>query len=530
MQDTAAYPEVNRHWKATAKVLFGGEVGGLDDYAAWLGRIYEPRSVSKSSVSGKEVVYCHSHYPENSLRMGFDEIDFGKKYAPLSINSLKDIDSLFEAVSDRAYYTGNVILGDSKFIEAGTNVVDSFYAYRCTRIGHAKYLGYCTQTVYSENVFGSSGAGQTSFCIRPASILNSTRCFEISKCDYASDCYYSHGLTSCKDCIFCFNLRSKRNCIGNLQLPPEKYAQLKAKLAAEMHGMLIKGKRLPTLFEIAAAAKPDYSELKKAAGKMGKAPQEKPDKAPVEKAFADTTKILLGKPLGPIDAYSGWLQQRSNRLTDKKSCASGKPLILSEHADFLWMPSDRLISLAEADFTSELVRLLPEEAAKISMQNAAQAMAKIAFFCPEWQVGTLRNNIDCPINSNAVDCYRSVLNINAKLCACNYWARDSECLFGVNEVRSSSFCMDCYHSEKLTRCFEVDASRDCSDCYFCHNCENVHDSMFCFNVKNMRNAIGNVELPREKYLEVKKRVLAQLSNELSSTGSIRWSIFGLGQE
>ena len=51
--------------------------------------------------------------------------------------------------------------------------------------------------------------------------------------------------------------------------------------------------------------------------------------------------------------------------------------------------------------------------------------------------------------------------------------------------------------------------------------------MFCFNAKNLKHAIGNTELPREKYLAIKARVLSELNAELSKTNSIALSIFNL---
>ena len=100
-------------------------------------------------------------------------------------------------------------------------------------------------------------------------------------------------------------------------------------------------------------------------------------------------------------------------------------------------------------------------------------------------------------------------------------------MFGFNRARFSAFCINCFDSERLQRCFEVSEGRNCSGCYYCHNVENVQDSMFCFNVKNKRYAIANVELPKEQYLEIKKKVLAQLNGELSKTNSIALSIFNL---
>ncbi|MEI6577303.1 MAG: hypothetical protein WCO63_14090, partial [Bacteroidota bacterium] len=70
----------------------------------------------------------------------------------------------------------------------------------------------------------------------------------------------------------------------------------------------------------------------------------------------------------------------------------------------------------------------------------------------------------------------------------------------LSALLSSEFNIRCFNSVKLSRCLEADFCRDCSGIYFSHNCENVHDSMFCFNVKNLRHAIGNVEVGREKFM------------------------------
>ena len=61
-----------------------------------------------------------------------------------------------------------------------------------------------------------------------------------SKADFSSDCFYSHGLSSCMECMFSFNLKSKRYVIGNLSLSKDKYYSLKDKLLAEIRERLKK--------------------------------------------------------------------------------------------------------------------------------------------------------------------------------------------------------------------------------------------------------------------------------------------------
>ena len=532
MQGDVAYSEVNRKWKTACRIIFGSEIGEMEEYEKWLSDIGSPRAVQHDS-QGREIILAVPHYSTHTKWISFEEVDFNKKYPPLgiSINEIKDIDSLFEAIQDRIFYTGNIVLGNSKFVEKSTGIFESFYIYNCERSAYCKHMAYSTQATSSESMFGCNGFGSTTCCIKIDGLMYSSRCFEASKVEYSHDCYYSHNLSNCQDCMFSFNLRSKRNCIGNLQLAPAKYQELKAKLVSEMREKLVKDKRLPALADFCKSPVTNQAELRGLASEARKgSSSERPDAAPIEKAFSDTMRLIFGKPYGQIDRYGKWLNQYTAGLEEAASCASGKKLVVPEYVDFHLFPRHRLLSEEEASYIGERLPLAPAEVEQLNLENAGRAIAKIAYFCPSWTLGTVKNAIDAVINIESANCYRNVLNINSKYSAFGYWARDSDHMFGGNEVRNSAFCVNCYHSAKLQRCFEVDASRDCSGCYYCHNCENVRDSMFCFNVKNLRYAIGNVEMGREKYLTIKEKVLSQLNDELGEKCSISRSIFRLLQK
>jgi len=527
MQKGAAYSEVNRKWKSAAKVVLGAEMGELSEYEGWLSSIRTLRQVRASSISGKEVVFSHSEIPAGARIAALDEIDFQKKGAPLDINSLKDIDSILEAIHGRISYAGNVVLGNSRFVEKSTGVLDSNYVYGCDRIGHSKYAAHSTIVSYCENVFGIEGSGNSSFVIKGGCNMFVSRCLEASKCDNCSDIYYSHGLSNCADCMFSFNMKSRRNCIGNLELPRAKYLEIKEKLLSEMRQMLQKDKSLPHITALAGSAEPEYAAMKSAMKRMPAQNAPMLDTKPMESAFSKATGVVFGTPRHGMDKHGKWLMRHVNPVEECRSCASGARLLLSEHSHFMLFPRNRLLALREAEFLGENLKIGEEEAAAIGMKNAAGIISKLAYFCPDWEMGNVGNLPDCLVAINSSSCYKCILPINSKLCSHYYWPRDSECLFGGNETRSSSFCINTCHSEKLTRCFEVDSSWNCSGCYFCHNCENVHDSMFCFNVKNLKNAIGNVELPREKYLEIKERVLAEINSQLGKASGVERSIFSL---
>jgi hypothetical protein len=55
----------------------------------------------------------------------------------------------------------------------------------------------------------------------------------------------------------------------------------------------------------------------------------------------------------------------------------------------------------------------------------------------------------------------------------------------------------------------------------------VHDSLFCFNVKNRKNCIGNSELQPAEYNRIKQALVGQMYEELSLTKDLRYDIYNI---
>jgi len=527
---TGAYAPLNKQWKSLTKILLGREIGELAAYASWLYERNGPRLLKKSGLSGKDVAYSTAVYAKGSKWASFDEMDLDQKYPPLSINEIKDIDSIFEAISERAIYSGNMVLGNSAFVDESTHITDCFYVLHSERVAFTKYAGYCTRGGYSDHVFGCYGFGPAHFSIKCGGVWDVTRGFCVSKSDFSSDISYSHGLTNCHEAMFSFNLKNKSHVIGNLPLDKGKYAELKKKLASEICQKLVADKRLPFLFEIFQNQAPDYSGMKRVFSSAPAFPAEKTDKSRIERAFSETTNVVLGKPLSGIDRYARWMSEKSRiNVEPAASCASGKPLVLPDYAWFINYPPDRLLSQEEADFLGEKLALSPDEAESLSFRGAAQALSKIAYFCPQWLTGNLKNNIGSPLTIDSSDCYGGILNMLCKCAAFCYSARNSERIFGCREPREINFCINTHFSTKSSRCFECDSCNNCTGDYFCHNCENVHDSMFCFNTKNKRYAIGNVEVGREKFLAAKKILLDWANQRLEKGAKLELDIYKIAE-
>jgi hypothetical protein len=522
MDETDAALE--KAWASTCKVLFGEELGQLSQYKAWLSELVDLPVVRKSTLSGKDVIYSTKDYSPKAKSMGLEEVDLNKKFQPLSINQVKDIESITAAIQDRVYYTGSMVLGNSKYVKGCSNINDSFYMQSTTLSGNDKYMAYCTLARLDSYGFGGNAFSQCEFCLKCHELTRVKRSFELWMSQDSADCYYSHGLKNCTSCMFSFNLQNKRFCIGNVELSPEKYKENRAKLLSEMVETAKRDRRLPSLIEIVGKAKAVAPKIT-LANAMPSAPL---DKSRIETAFASTIQIILGKkPTKGIDAYGAWLVKHTRGFDRCKSALSGKEIFLAHYGNYCDLPKDRLLTLEEAKQSGQAVRLLPGDLEGLSLKTAGTKIGKIAFFNSDIADGNNLNDIECTINIDAVNCYRAVCSVYSKFAAYSFWPRTCEHVFGCDTVFDSSFCVNCYRSVKLTRCLEMDSCNGCSDSLFCHNCENLQNCMFCFNTKNKSYAIGNVEVGREAYLQVKKVVVEQLASQLEKNNKLSFDIFAI---
>jgi hypothetical protein len=517
-------PILQKRFDSTCKVVLGEEIGALPDYKDWLLKYVPELKHRLSSASGEEITFSIPSYIEGSKWIGFDEIDFTKKAEPLTINEIKDFDSLVAALRERFAYAGSSALGNSQFVERSSNITDSFYMLETGRLTECKYIAYSTLGRTAEDCFGCHGLGESKFLIKCHETFRDTRCLELWQSRSCSDCYFSHNLDDCQEAIFCFNAKNLRHAIGNLALDRGKYAQLKRALLSEMAQKLKKEKQLPTLVEIFGKCPSAKTRLSIDLKEEGKT-----DKVVIETAFAATCHILLGKKLpGGIDDYGGWLNSKIPKSQRVRSCVSGKDFTRWDYCCYFEHPKERLVSLVEARKLGESQKASEASLEGLNLGNAAAKLCDVAYFCPEYRDGANLNMIEVPNACDSANCYRSSPVVYSKDCGYCYWPRSSEHAFGCGALLSSEFCMHCYNSVKLSRCFEVDFSRDCADCYFSHNIENCHDTMFCFNAKNLKYAIGNVEVGRENYLLLKSQLLGLILRELENTHSLSADIYGIG--
>jgi hypothetical protein len=249
----------------------------------------------------------------------------------------------------------------------------------------------------------------------------------------------------------------------------------------------------------------------------------------LEEAFAATTKILFGKPLQQLDRYSAWLLERIAAIHLAQSAIGSGTAAIPEYSFFGYMPKSRVVSFEQAPTAAQ--KKISEPADGVSLAQLLPEIKKIAYFVPTFAEG---NNLDVTGTACYLDCVnvkKSFDPFDTKHSACVFQTLHAENIFGCYYNINVTFSIHCYNCLNVQRCFEMDTAKNCSDSFFCHNVENLDNCMFCFNTKSKRYAIGNVEVSKEKYLQIKSQLLERILPQLEKNRRLPFDIYDvLAQE
>ncbi|MFA6327858.1 MAG: hypothetical protein WCY41_00235 [Candidatus Micrarchaeia archaeon] len=519
--DAALERQLQKGWDGTCRVVFGTELGKVEDFRPWFSEYLPKTAMRKSCLSGKNVLLAADNYPKQAKFLSSDELAFNKDYA-LSINEIKDIDLLTRALAEKCEYTGNKCLGTSANVGQSDLVLDSQQVWNSTNIESSM----CCDSSFmmrrgSKYCFGAGWGAMTEFAIRSVALLNIKRCFETHFSVNDSDCYFVFNCFGSHDLMFSFGQRNKGHMIGNLALPKEKYSALRKKLVGEIAEEIAVKKRYPSLFELMPNAPP----LPMPSISL---PERKDVKnvATVEKGFASTYKLIFKvEPRRSIERYAPWLERGTISAVKTTSIFGSETCYPQNMPLFSNLPKKRTVSETES---MALASVHMEENDVETLGSVLGALGKIAYFTAEMYEGECHNINGTPLVLDAHDTYRGYESTCSMNTACTSLSLHSKYVYGCGRILESEFCMKCYNCQHLTRCFEMDTCQKCADSYFCHNCEGLSDCMFCFNMKGARNCIGNTQLTREEYMKARDALLKGMADELDATRALKMSIYNIG--
>lgn len=521
------YEEINKAWRSTCKILLGDEIGELDDFDEYLSLYLEPLAERKSAISGKLVTFSGNEICDRAKVISNSEINEYEKVmrsAKLDIDQIKDIDSIIEAVGEKFYYAGDVILGTSSNTLKSNRCMNSSFLYKSTDIyANCKFITHTQEARESEYCFCTTLCGENKFSIKGYDAWRQARCFETLRTYASADCYYVANMEGCNNCMFSFNQRNKSRMIGNIQLSAGEYQKIRDKLLEEIRETLRSKKTIIGILEIISWPE----KAKPMANKINKKQEKGEPQKEVERAFQQVSETLFGKPLKGMIDYEQWLTRYSGKVMNVKSRISDKTVYIGPMACLAAMKNG---AIEHEEALEQGKKQMPKEKLDgFSLANAAERLGEVKYTTPEAVYGEHLNVKECACyGSNSAHAFRSSFVYNCKYGAYTRYARNSEYAFGANLTMYSKYCINCHHSQNLTRCFEVSDSTNCADCYFCHNCEGLSNCMFCFNTKSKRYAIANVEIGPEKYNKIKGMVLADMIKKIERDKGLKLDIYSLG--
>lgn len=510
---------MQRAWDSTCKILFGTELGPLEGYMDWVGIYMPKKAMRKSHGSGKNVAVAMDEYAKLARFASAEEVAQNREFA-LSINQMKDVESVVQAISEKCEYAGNRMLGNSTKVENSDIVLDSHFVRNSSNVEESQYVesSYMVRKG-SKYVFGCGALGQGEFLLHVVDSFNQKRSFECSVVGESTDCYFSHNCLGSRELMFCFGQRNKSYCIGNTQLPKEKYLSIKQKMLADFAQQLKKEKWLPSLSQIVAQQKvalPNVNVQRSTATENMNL---------IEKGWSATYSVLLKRTPASIKEYGEWLSRHTVELEEVATPFGAKTYLPQKLPVFSEFPKERVITMDEALVLGK-VGIAQEETD--ALVKVLKEVGKIAFFTPELRDGNNMNLMSFPHAFHVTNAYKGFDGVYGEHMGYCSFALNSKYVYGCYRALESQFSIKCFNSLYLNRCFELDSCERCADSYYCHNCEGLSECMFTFNMKGKRNVVGNTQLDRGKYASVKEALIGQIAGELEKKRETQWDIFEVG--
>lgn len=233
-------------------MLFKRKPGGLVDYEKWLQRHRVPKIVvlkDKETASHEEIMfsdfYSISKLPNSRLISDGEAAAFSEKPLALSLSEAQGLSlENTKALSKIAFTPFGLASGRNRNLGMAVWAYNASDSYCGVGFVEGKGSAYCFWPRNSSNMFGSAMVFDSFFCINTYYSKKVTRSFELDGCTNCSDVYFAHNCENVQDSMFCFNAKNMRNAIGNSELPPDDYREIKASILEQIANELIRKKDL----------------------------------------------------------------------------------------------------------------------------------------------------------------------------------------------------------------------------------------------------------------------------------------------
>ncbi|VVB56656.1 Uncharacterised protein [uncultured archaeon] len=225
--------------------------------------------------------------------------------------------------------------------------------------------------------------------------------------------------------------------------------------------------------------------------------------------WASTCKVIFGQELGELSHYSNYLESRSRPPAKQKSCLSGKEVALVSTGAH---ECGSFQSLGEVDWKKTYAPLPLDQLKDID--SILSALGERFIYTGDIVLG---KSAHVQSSSDVIDSHYVLESTQisfSKYIAYSYCLEYGDCIFGSQNHGHCSYCIGISNNDKNVRCLEVSHSSYVNDCAYCHNIHECNDCLFSFGLRSSRYCIGNLQLPKDKYVALKKALMEQMAHEL----------------
>jgi hypothetical protein len=226
--------------------------------------------------------------------------------------------------------------------------------------------------------------------------------------------------------------------------------------------------------------------------------------------FKHTCKLLFGEEIGELSDFGQYFKEGMFPSKSMRSMVSGKSVMVSSpyYPDGAkYVSQDEVGKLTSPAFSINEIKDID------SMFRAAQ---ENAVFCGNKMFGKNANVEEVDNCADCIDVFHSHNITNTKYAAYSSIGRDSDSIYGVHFFKNVSHSLSCMHClvRGTTRCFECHCTSGISDSYYTLNCSGCSNCIFCFNLRSKSYMIGNLQLSKERYLELRKNLVTEMADIL----------------
>ena len=229
----------------------------------------------------------------------------------------------------------------------------------------------------------------------------------------------------------------------------------------------------------------------------------------IDSAFGSTCRILFGKGMGGLSEFAGYLSEGVDPPSAANSSASGKPVYLSRP---YYCRGARFLNVSELAGKQPALAINDIK----DVDSALAALSEKFAYCGSKNLGTSSGVEQSDMCNDCLDVLSSQNVMASKYVAYSNGVRESECVFGCQLGGEVGFSMHSQIFFYSKRCFDAYMCFHSTDVYCSFNCRNCAGALFSFNQNSKRNMIGNLELAKDKYLELKGKLSGEVGETLGA--------------